>query len=118
MSVPHPFLALHPIQSGSWGPTQMAMCFCARFGPWGAKFAFLFLGCVPSGATEDKPDGYVWVRQINEGAESALGRAIVRNQKGTALYILDNAPRLEPRGRFWRDRGLTTRELIRNWCVG
>ena len=109
---------LHPIQPGACSPLQMAMCFCARFGPRGVKFAFLFLGSVPSGATEEKADGDAWVCQINNGAESALGRAIARNHKRTALYILDNAPKLVPRGRFWRDRGLTTRELIRDWCVG
>ena len=96
---------------------QMALAFCARAGIPGVCLGMMMFGGVPSGATERKNRDDPWFRQILNGGESALARAVRRGQRRTALYMLNNAPEIQLGGDYWQQPGNPrNKEELRAWC--
>ena len=82
-------------------PSQLAIAFLARFGPYAALVGMLLLGGVPSGATEKKSRTDPWFRQISLGSGSALARAYVRGEARTVAFLLHAAPAIKVDGSFF-----------------
>lgn len=86
---------------GVYQPTQLAIAFLARFGPWPAHLGMLLLGGVPSGATEKKPTNDPLFRHVSLGSGSAFARAFARGEARTVAFFLHAAPDIEYDGSFF-----------------
>merc|ERR1711907_327705 len=88
--------------AGAVRASQMALAFASRFGPTAVFFAIVFFGCVPSGASEQKPEEDAWHPQMLRGGESALARAVHRGDGPVVLAMLHHAPNMQMGGGFWQ----------------